>query len=321
MPRLPTITLREVARAAGVSTASASRALSGPGVGDALRGRILAAAKRLGYTPNLAARSLAERRARLVGIVLGPFADPLFTEVVLALECQLAAAGYGALISKARDSAEESRRALHELLGRGAEALVLVEVADAPALAVEARTRGLPCVNLGTGTDGAEAVVHNGCRRGAGLAGRYLLGLGHRRVGVIAAPTTGTAAGVAEALAEAGAAAPPSATLATLSALLARHDRPTAFVCGSDLLALALVRACREHGLTVPADVSVIGFGDAPFARCSVPALSTLRIAATGLGVRLAESLLACLDDGQPLKVPEPQVKLVVRESTGPAPH
>lgn len=327
--RATPITLREVARAAGVSTASASRALARGGVVSAdLRRRIAAAADRLGYTPNLAARSLAERRSRLIGVMVNRLADPLLADAVTALEFRLAEAGYGVVIAAARASVEQNVTVLRELLGRGAEAVVIAQAAHASELVAAMRPR-VPWVAIKEQADDGEAVVDLGRRRGAALAGRYLLELGHRRIAAIAPAEAGTAAGVLEALAANGVSALARGTLpaadldaaqAAMRALLDRDDPPTAVVCGSDLHALAAVRACLERGIEIPRTVSIVGFGDAAFARRAFPALTTLRIAAAETGTRLADSLLSCLERGGSPATLQTPVKLVVRESTGPAP-
>src|SRR5580704_11008622 len=172
----PPVTLRDVARAAGVSTASASRALARHGAVSAdLRRRILAAADRLGYTPNLAARSLAARRSGLVGVMVDRLAEPVLAEAVAALERRCATAGYGLVIVAARDSAGDALIALRELLSRGAEALVLAEPAHGQELAGELKARGLPWIALAEDLAGGAFAVDIGRRRGAELASRYLL--------------------------------------------------------------------------------------------------------------------------------------------------
>jgi LacI family transcriptional regulator len=326
---LPPVTLREVARAAGVSTASASRALARHGAVSAdLRQRIRAAADRLGYTPNLAARSLAARRSGLVGVMVGDLGEALISDALAALECRLAAAGYGVVMVGTRESPGRARSALRELLSRSAEALVLAEPAHGQELAAELRACALPWIAIAEDLAGGAFAVDAGRRRGAELAGRYLLDLGHRRIAVIA-PTAGTAAGLADALTGSNRAPLAAATLApdadaaqaALRLLMSQADPPTAVICGSDLYALAVVRACLGQGIAVPHAISIIGFGDAEFARRAVPALTTLRIPAAALGVALAEGLLAHLEGrGQPPACAAP-VKLVVRESTGPAPR
>ncbi len=323
------VTLREVARAAGVSTATASRALAREGAVSAdVRRRVLAAAGRLGYTPNLAARSLAARRSGLIGIMVNRLAEPLVAEGVPAFARRLAEAGYGVVIATTLGSAGESVAAMLQLVSRGVEGIALAEAAHAPEMAAALRARGLPWVGLADGLDGACLAVDGGRRRGAELACRYLLSLGHHRIGIIA-PTAATAAGVADALAGGTAPAPaPEAALvhdldaveAAMRDLLDRVDPPTAVIGGTDLHALAAMRACLGKGCAVPRAVSIIGFGDADFARRVVPALTTVRIPGAAVGIRLAEGLLQCLEHGAMPPAFDVAVKLVVRETTAPAP-
>lgn len=327
MPDRPlSVTLREVARAAGVSTASASRALAHPGrVSVDLRGRILAAAERLGYAPNFAARSLAARRSGLIGVMVSSLAEPHLADTLTALERRLAAAGHGLVIVATEGPGGPSpTSALQQLLGRGAEGLVLADPAHAHELSPVLRRRRLPWIAIGDEA-GGESFIDGGRRRGAELACRYLLDLGHRRFGVIALASA-TATGVADALGGGRVAttAPVhggDAAQAAMQRLLEQPDPPTAVICDRDLYALATVRACLGRGVAVPRAVSVIGFGDADFARRAVPALTTVRIASVTVGAQLAESLLACLEHGTPPAGFAAPIKLVVRESTGPTPH
>lgn len=328
LDRLIPVTLREVARAAGVSTASASRALGPKGAVSAdLRQRILAAAERLGYVPNLAARSLALRQSGLIGVVVDALADPLIADVFGALERRFAEAGYGVVIGASRDPPGDRLEVLRGLLGRGAEALVLLDAADTGEVAAMMRTRGLPWVALQEEAGQGEHAVELGRRRGGTLAARYLLELGHRRIGVIAAVGAGTAAGALAARGVSpmlGGVVPAhdlGAAHAAMRLFLEGDDPATAVICGSDLYALAALRACLERGIAVPGAVSIVGFGDAPFARHVFPALTTLRTPAARIGLHLAESLLVRLAGGGLSPPFEAPTKLVVRESTGPAPR
>jgi len=328
MPVLPpSVTLREVARAAGVSTASASRALTQRDTVSAdLRQRIKAAAERLGYVPNLAARSLAARKSGLIGVLVDSLTEPLVADMVATLEQRLAQAGYGIAIAANARSPGDALTALRALLGRGVEALALADAAHGHELATALRTCGLPWRGIAAAAEGDEFVVEDGRRRGAELAGRYLLSLGHRRIAAIA-PHAGTHAGLADALDSGDTVSPPDgdtrvrhpdAAQGLMRRLLQSENPPTAVICGSDLHALAVVRTCLGQGVAVPRALSVVGFGDAEFARCSVPALTTVRVPAAQMGMHLAEGLLACLERQGAAPRFETPVKLVVRESTGP---
>jgi LacI family transcriptional regulator len=330
--RTPPVTLREVARAAGVSTASASRALAQQGAVSAdLQRRILAAATRLGYTPNLAARQLAGGRSGLIGLLINDLTDPLIGAVLSAFEVRLAEAGYGVLLATSRGSLDEGLDGLRRLVGRGVKAVVLSETAHSVELSEAMRRRAVPSVAVGEHTGSGPPAVGLGRRRGAALAARYLLELGHRRIGVLGPDAAGTVAGVTDALtgnnaATYQAAAEPArqdhdAVQAGIRLLLESDDPPTAVVCGNDLLALAVVRECLQRGIAVPSGLSIVGFGDAEFARRTSPALTTVRIAAADVGLRLAENLLSALQRGMTPEAFEPPVKLVVRESTAMAPR
>lgn len=327
----PAATLRDVARAAGVSTASASRALSGEGaVSPELHARIMAAATRLGYRPNLAARALVSRCCGLVGVVAPTLADPLLAAVVGALERRLRAAGFGTLLAVGTDSLDPSD-GTRTLLGRGAGAIVFVGARPSTAETNMLDGGPLPWVWVGDVAGATPLAIDAGRQRGGALAARYLhAALGHRRFGVIAAAGSGTREGVAGALVETGAiliagadvgsATEPEGTLATIRALLDQDPPPTAVVCSNDVEALATLRECSLRGIAVPGGISIVGFGDWEFARHVTPALSTLRVSSATLGMQAGEAVIAALR-GEALQPSEAPVKLVVRESTGPPPR
>jgi DNA-binding LacI/PurR family transcriptional regulator len=319
------ITLRDVARASGVSTASASRALAGErAVSTELRSRILAAAARLGYVPNVAARTLATGQSGLVGIVVQTLADPLVANILTACERRLAESACGVMLMTTGGSPEENLRATHALLGRGAEALVFAEVGASAELARAITVRRVPWVILAERASAAGVPsISVGRRQGAVLAARYLQSLGHRRFAVIAQPDGDAADAVRQVLA---AASLPVEVLnaghdldtaqAAIGGLLEQDEPPTAVICASDVQALAALRECAIRNVAVPQHLSLIGFGDAEFARRSYPALSTVRVAATEVGVRVAQAVLASLKGGE-FPASEVPVKLIARESTG----
>jgi LacI family transcriptional regulator len=318
------VTLRDVARAAGVSTASASRALGEGGVTAGLRARIEAAAARLGYVPDLAARALATRRSGLIGLVVQDLADPLIANILAACERTLAESACGVVLVTTDGTPEGSARAIHDLLGRGVQALIFAEVRVIEPSARAATARGVPWISLAErpGASGAPGGTV-GRRQGAILASRYLKSLGHRRFALFAPRDADTIAAVREVLTadssslEVLEAANLDAAPAAIGALLERDEPPTAVICGSDVQALAGLRECALRGVAVPQRLSLIGFGDAEFARRSSPALSTIRVSTAEVGVRLAQAVLARLN-GEDLPVDDVPVKLIARESTGP---
>jgi LacI family transcriptional regulator len=324
------VTLRDVARAAGVSTASASRALSAPPlVSPSLRARIVAAAERLGYVPNLAARSLATRRSGLVGVLAGSLDDPLTTGLVEVLDNDLRRAGYGILLAFAGRSAVETAGRIRGLLAQGLDGLLALDGATLSPEACEAlEAHGLPWLVLEE-ANGDRSRDAMGRRAGAVLAARYLLSLGHQRIGVLAAEQSGIAAALR--LAFIGTAAilldakspehrnRDEGMQDGLAALLNRADPVTAILCHSDSQAMAAIRECHAQRVDVPTQVSIVGFGDTNLAKHTWPSLTTVRVAVNDIGARAVDALLAMLR-GEVAPVIEPAVKLVVRESTAVAP-
>ena len=320
------VTLRDVARAAGVSTASASRALAGEGtVTSELRSRILAAAGRLGYVPNLAARTLATRRSGLIGMVVRNVADPLVAGILAACERRLAESAYGVTLATTGGSRQQNLLATHALLARGAQGLVFAEIGAPAEIAQALAARGVPWVSLGEPAgESSHSGQSIGRRQGAILAARYLLSLGHRCLAAIARPDGNTASALRLVLDPASVRVEgldSGEDVESVQAMIGRYleddDPPTAVICASDVQALALLRECAIHGIVVPQRLSVIGFGDAEFARQSYPSLSTVRVATAEFGVRVAQAILASLS-GDEAPAPDVSVKLVIRESTAP---
>jgi len=291
-----------------------------------LRSRILAAAARLGYVPNLAARTLATRRSGLIGIVVRNVADPLIAGMLTACERRLAEFAYGVMLITTGGRPEQNLLATHALLGRGAQAVVFAEGGASTEIARALAAHGVPWVSLGDragATDGPSLSL--GRREGAVLAARYLLSLGHRRVAVIARPDGDVAEAVRQVMT---AGTPPlevldarldlDAVQGAMGRWVERDELPTAVICDSDVQALAALRECAIRDIAVPLRLSVIGFGDAEFARRTYPTLSTVRVATAELGSRVAEAVLAGLKEDESA-TPDVSVKLIVRESTGPA--
>ena len=336
-----TTTLRDVARAAGVSTASASRALAGEkNVSPELCSRVVAAAARLGYVPNGQSKvaivsdgSWKAAKAAGPGWERADFKETGWSAArVLGPYNQAGpwknltwdAGGDDVMLTTTSGSRQENLLAMHALLARGAQGMVFAEIGASGEIPQVLAARGIPWISLGEPVGGGGLSTQSvGRREGAVLAARYLAGVGHRYLGAIARPDGDTARALREILDPAlvrveGFDSGDGLELveAMIGAYLERDDPPTAVICASDVQALALLRECAIRGIAVPQRLSVIGFGDAEFARKSYPALSTVRVATAELGVRIAQAVLASLNDDQPA-APDVAVKLVIRESTG----
>ena len=316
--------MSDVARAAGVSTASASRALTRPGlVSDALRERVRYAATTLGYVANPAARSLSTQRSGMVGIVVGRFADSIGAAAWEAAEARLATRGLGALVAVAGGGrrVEDCARshAAHNVDG------VMFIGVDPPGEGWIAR-RALPTVGLGASGPIAPTLSPEagGRVRGRSLIEAYLAGCGHLRIGVIDGP--------AKAMEPvSGAAVPNEPAIATRQvehihdvtaigvAVRELLDQGTTALClPDDLAAAAALKACRAIGLAVPGAVSIVGWGDTALARCLTPTLSSVRFPIIEMAAAAVDYLLATIA-GEDYAWQEFPLKLVIRESSGSA--
>lgn len=317
--------MKEVARAAGVSVASASRALGRQGnVTAALQGRIEAAAMRLGYRTNLAARCLSSGRSGLVGIVASELGAKVIADIVTAALLALRRRGYEALLLNSGSIPAPRGAAVNTLVERGVEAVLFIGRIPDDEESGFLRARELRWVAPCDGASGAMA-ADAAFVRGVALAMGYLAGLGHRRFALLApagidpasVSVPGAESTVAMEIAQAPPAADPAAVAAELATLLDAPVRPTAIICGSDVLALAAMRACIGRRLRVPQELSIVGFGDEPFARYCTPALTTVRVAAAELAESAVERLLAA-DHRESAEPRSAIAKLILRESTGP---
>lgn len=331
-------TIVDVASRAGVSTATVSRVLSGAAAArPATRERVLAAAHELSYRPSGVARALKRRQTRTIGLLITDIENPFFPQIVRAAEDEARARGLGLLLCNAADDPGRELAYLDLLLDRRIDGLI---VASARAIRRHARrlvgvAMPVVLVNAATRVAGLPGITA-AHRRGAGLATRHVLELGHVRIGHVTAPADRAAAarlrraGVDDALRAAG--MDPSGLLveegderiaggirATTSLLALRH-RPTAIVCYNDLTAIGTLQAARAAGLRVPEDVSVVGFDDIELAAWTDPGMTTVRQPTDEMArwavARLADVLDGQHPDGAARVTLAPS--LVVRGSTGP---
>ncbi len=313
-----------------MSTASASRALARPGtVSDDVRIAVLEASAALGYVGNSAARALARRRSGWAGVIVGDLDGATTAPALAALAARLAGEGLALLVAIVGENTSplEAARAL---LSQGVEALAFVGVSIPGELAQSREAQRMPCVavdqmegagfGVGIGLDIARAGV---------LVVDYLSSLGHRRMALVAAALSSSGerfgASVRAACASVGAALevldpadrPLTESIGDWSTM---PNPPTAAICGSDALAVAVMHACCRIALEVPNRLSIVGFGDSPLARAVAPMLTSVRVPAADAGVAAADDLLANLARVATSRRELP-IKLALRGSTGPAPR
>ncbi len=325
----------DVARLAGVSTATVSRAVNHPElVRPEAAARIAAIAQALGYVPDSAGRALSSRRTRLAGVIVPTIVEPGLARGVEAVQQCLETAGLALLFACSGDEPERELAQARMLIGRGVEALVLAGTAHLPALRQLLAAQGIPCVCLDS-VDPAWPGVGLDRRAAGAIAAGHLLDLGHGRLALLTSVARDDragaewAAGIGQALAPRGLtladrmrALPRDLDMARAAArdLLALPQPPTAIVCDHDLLAFGVLRECAALGVAVPDRLSVVGCGDFDLARQAQPPLTTLRVPAADLGRLAAETLLRRLAGDAPPEHNQVAPKLVLRGSTGRPP-
>jgi LacI family transcriptional regulator len=334
-----TATIKDVARVAGVSVASVSRALNGhESVTEGTRERILKAAGELRYVPHAGARSLITRRTDTVGVLLPDLHGEFFSELIRGMDSAARASGRHLLISSSHGSASEATLALRTLQGRVDGLLVMSPHADTRMLAANLPPT-LPTVLMNTriaGGDYAALSVDN--YGGATAMMRHLVGSGYRHIAFISGPAQNFDAderlrGYRDALAHSGGTetilggdfSEASGYRAGLD-ICARRERPDAIFAANDMMALGCLFALTEHGLRVPDDIALAGFDDIPIARFVTPPLTTVRVRIADLGRLAFERLAGLIDSGTiALTAEQLDCELVVRQSSGasarPAPE
>jgi LacI family transcriptional regulator len=336
----PSPTLEDVARRCGVSAATVSRALNSPTrVRPETLARIEAAVAELGYTPHFGGRALALGRANTVGVVIPTMENAIFAEGLQAMQERLAEDGVTLLVATSGYDAAREAGQIRALLARGVDGLALIGEDRPEATYRLLQERRVPHVLVWTWRpDAPRPLVGFDNRAAARAIAERTLALGHRRVAMIAGVAEGNdrarlrVEGVRAALAEAGLALEPprlveaaydaEAGAAAAGRLLALTPRPTALLCGNDVLAAGALLGIRRAGLAAPRDVSVTGFDDIDLARLVTPPLTTVRAPHRRMG-RAAAELLLRLKDGEAAGAAGRRfdTHVVERESLGPPPR
>ena len=336
---MPAPTLRDVAVAAGVHAATASRALN-----PATRGlvnaetarRVIRAAESLGYRPNPIARGLKTSRSGTVGVVIPDLTNPLFPPIVRGIEEVLEPAGFSGLIVNTDNDPGRERAQIEQLRSRQVEGLIVATALLRHPLVEQLDREGVTMVMINRRTQGVEVPsITPDDAAGVTLAVAHLAALGHRRIAHLAGPLT-TSTGVTRARAFRNAIAEldldddPALIIScdywdeadgarALTRLLDSGVRFTAVVAGNDLIALGCYDVFAERGLDCPRDISVVGFNDMPFLDKLRPPLTTIAVPHHRIGVEAARMLLEALaePDRPPRSVLVP-VNLTARGSTTP---
>jgi LacI family transcriptional regulator len=330
--------LRDVARVAGVSTATVSRAMNNPeAVSEELRARIASVVRHLGWVPHGAARALATRRTGTIGAVFPTLAHGDFARAIQALQSELSGSGYTLLLACSEYNLEQEYQQVRKLIERGVDALLLVGEAHHGDLSELLTKNRIPYVN----TFVYNPTTHGTCvgpdnRKALHRLTDYLIGLGHKSFGVVAQSTDNNdraqarLQGVRDALAEKSIAIQPrhfaqgfwgiNEGRQLFRRILEKKPWPTAVICGNAYLTVGALLESQEMGIKVPAEMSIVGYDDIEImSELPIP-ITTVRVSSDEVGRRAARLLVSKID-GQPSDLNlECDAEVIVRRSSGPAP-
>lgn len=331
--RCPIPTLQDVADLADVSTATVSRCLNQPDqVSDKTRKRVNHAVEALGYTPNFGARVMAAQRTRTVGAIIPTMENAVFARGIQAFQEELDADGYTLLVASSSYRQDLEERQIRSLVARGADALLLIGHERDPKIFKYLSSRNIPAL-VTWAFDRSKSRPSIGFDNGLAMRSlaREVLRLGHRRLAMISVDRNSNdrvAAredGVFDALREVGLHERDLVLLKTkysiesgaraFSDAMKSSPRPTAVLCANDVLAVGALREARKMGLSVPDDVSIVGFDDIELAQVTYPELTTVHVPHSEMGRRAARALIDHLENGTPIRSHELVADIRFRQS------
>ena len=331
--------LRDVARVAGVSTATVSRAMNTPeAVSQELRDRVVSVVRHLGWVPHGAARALATRRTGTIGAVFPTLTHGDFARAIQALQSELSKSGYTLLLACSEYDAELEYQQVRKLIERGVDALLLVGEAHHNDLSELLKKNRIPYVNSFV----YNPTTHGTCvgpdnRKALHKLTSYLIDLGHKTFGVVAQSTDNNdraqarLQGIRDALAEKSIAIQPSHFAQgywgvnegrqLFRRILEKKPWPTAIICGNAYLTVGALLESQAMGIKVPDEMSVVGYDDIEImSELPIP-ITTVRVSSDEVGRRAARLLVAKIE-GMPIEPDyECDAEIIVRSSSGLAPE
>jgi LacI family transcriptional regulator len=333
-PAPKAITINEIAREAGVSTATVSRVFNQPSkVKSRTREKVLAVIERHHYVAHGLAGGLASRRSRLLGLVIPTVTNSIYASSTQAIHHAAQRAGYTVLVGVSDFSEEREAELIHQLMSRRVEGLILTGERRAMTVYEKITRNHCPFVitwKLTRSRDRPSVSFDN--HKAARGAVEHLLKLGHRRIGLVCGRTDLNDRALQrklafeDALRDAG--IEPDRELifersfefvegrAAMHQMLQLERPPSAVFCANDIQAIGVLSECRDAGIAVPEQMSVVGFDDLPIAQYITPTLTTVRVPAHEMGESAATRLIAAIEKGEPVLSLELLTDLVIRETT-----
>ncbi|MEM9404376.1 MAG: LacI family DNA-binding transcriptional regulator [Pseudomonadota bacterium] len=324
------VTIKDIARAAGVDPSTVTRALQGsPRVKPATRETIAALAREMGYVPNMAARTLVNRRSGLVGVVIPDMTNPFFRDLGRGIEDEAAKHDLRTLINDTRAVESAERDAVSLFLELKVDGLI-VPMARCPQQYYDSLPATVPVIHVNR--DDAQHNVSCDTVAGSDMIMNHLVELGHRRIGFVRGPAGPVARepkmfAYRRTLADAGIDYDPELIFsfdgklesceAIAEQIVSMTQRPSAVFAWNDVSAIGLIHALRSRGVRIPEDVSIAGHDDIQLSGSVEPPLTTVSWPMYELGVQSVRYLYSLGQGAEPGALPVPPPQLIIRESTG----
>ena len=311
------ITIKDIARAAGVSHPTVSRALNNhPAISPVTRDRIKELAQQMGYVPNAAARGLKTNRTRALGVILRQIDDPFWSEVLDGVDSVLHPEGYSLFIASTHMEKQREKEVVQAMVQRGVDGVILLAPQFSEDQCQIFNNNNLPMVMVNNeGAGECQYIIYNDDIYGATLVTRHLVGLGHTRLAYLGNRTGGMTnrnrlAGfraemqasrlpIDEQCIYHASAGNPSGGREGATYLLSLDEPPSGIICYNDFLASGVYNLLYERGLRIPRDISVTGFDNISIAAFLSPPLTTLHQCKFELGEGAARMMLEVLNNRQ----------------------
>jgi DNA-binding LacI/PurR family transcriptional regulator len=333
--------LREIARRAKVSTATASRAINRvPTVDPQLSRRVWKVVDELGYYPNTQARALVSGRSRIFGLIVSEITNPFFPEIVQAFETIAVEHGYEILLTSTVHDPRLMASSVRRMIERRVDGVAVMTFGMEELLLKDLKSRRVPLVFIDVGP--ALPRISNiriDYLHGIRQAVQHLAALRHQRIAFVAGPLSLKSAvarrdAYLQSMQELGFACDPRSIvegnhtteggMAAAAQILNFPNRPTAILCSNDLTAIGVMKRSYEDGVIIPRDLSVVGFDDVRLAQYMLPPLTTVQMSQTDLATLAFKALLAEVGREEPLSNGTEyilQTNLLLRKSTAISPN
>jgi DNA-binding LacI/PurR family transcriptional regulator len=329
--------MEEVAARARVSTATVSRVINGsPLVRPRTAERVWEVIRRLGYYPDTQARALVSGKTRMFGLIISDITNPFFPELVKSFEFAATLRGYEVIVANTDYNSERMAMCVRRMIERKVDGVAILTSEIDRHLLTELSRRRQPIVFFGVGAvKSLISDINVDYEHGIRQAVRHLVELGHKRVGFISGPLELRSArtrreAFLKCIRSCGIPVEPRLIFegnhkidggqAAMKQLLSSLPQPTAVLTSNDLTAIGALQAIASAGLSVPGDISVIGFDDIELSRFTRPPLTTIRLSRDEIGRKAFDALYRSAEglrkSGERIAI---STDLVVRESTAPA--